>query len=74
MRKQASTISETTTKSNNPTTEEITSYNNNRKPLIIHISSFGGVSYSFNVAYGVGKSGVDRMARDMDMLFNTYYI
>ena len=37
-----------------------------RKPLIVHISSFGGVSYSFNVAYGVGKAGVDRMARDMN--------
>jgi dehydrogenase/reductase SDR family member 1 len=34
-------------------------------PLIVHISSFGGVSYSFNVAYGVGKAGVDKMARDM---------
>ena len=37
-----------------------------QKPLIVHISSFGGVSYSFNVAYGVGKAGVDRMARDMN--------
>lgn len=37
-----------------------------RKPLIVHISSFGGASYSFNVAYGVGKAGVDRMARDMN--------
>ena len=37
-----------------------------RKPLIVHISSFGGTSYSFNVAYGVGKAGVDRMARDMN--------
>ena len=34
-------------------------------PTIFHISSFGGASYSFNVAYGVGKAGVDRMARDM---------
>ena len=34
-------------------------------PMIVHISSFGGVSYSFNVAYGVGKAGVDRMASDM---------
>ena len=39
--------------------------NTNESPLIVHISSFGGVSYSFNVAYGVGKAGVDRMARDM---------
>jgi len=64
-----------------------------RRPLIAHISSFGGVSYSFNVAYGVGKvrasalsnpylspylipyltpasygvgkAGVDKMAKDM---------
>ena len=34
-------------------------------PLIVHISSFGAVSYSFNVAYGVGKAGVDKLARDM---------
>lgn len=33
--------------------------------MIFHISSFGGISYSFNVAYGVGKAGVDRMALDM---------
>jgi NAD(P)-dependent dehydrogenase (short-subunit alcohol dehydrogenase family) len=42
----------------------------NRKPMIIHISSFGGVSYSFNVAYGVGKAGVDRMAKDMQVLIH----
>jgi NAD(P)-dependent dehydrogenase (short-subunit alcohol dehydrogenase family) len=36
-----------------------------KTPLIVHISSFGGVSYSFNVAYGVGKAGVDKMAKDM---------
>jgi len=34
-------------------------------PLVAMISSFGGVSYTFNVAYGVGKAGVDRMAKDM---------
>jgi dehydrogenase/reductase SDR family protein 1 len=34
-------------------------------PLIVHVSSFGGVSYSFNVAYGAGKAGVDKLARDM---------
>ena len=36
-----------------------------KKPLIVMISSFGGISYSFNVAYGVGKAAVDRMATDM---------
>lgn len=35
------------------------------KGLVAHISSFGGASYQVNVAYGVGKAGVDRLARDM---------
>ncbi|KAI3385831.1 hypothetical protein SNEBB_000590 [Seison nebaliae] len=35
-----------------------------RSGLIVNISSFGGLSYVFNVAYGVGKSGVDRMTAD----------
>jgi dehydrogenase/reductase SDR family member 1 len=35
------------------------------RPLIVMISSFGGLTYTFNVAYGVGKAGVDRMAKDM---------
>ena len=35
------------------------------RPLIVMISSFGGLTYSFNVAYGVGKAGVDRMVQDM---------
>lgn len=34
-------------------------------PLIVHISSFGGTTYSFNAAYGVGKAAVDRLAKDM---------
>jgi dehydrogenase/reductase SDR family protein 1 len=33
--------------------------------LIVNVSSFGAKIYSVNVAYGVGKSGVDRMSRDM---------
>jgi dehydrogenase/reductase SDR family protein 1 len=32
--------------------------------LIINVSSFGGVRYLFNVAYGIGKAAVDRMAAD----------
>jgi dehydrogenase/reductase SDR family member 1 len=36
-----------------------------RPPLIVMISSFGGLTYSFNVAYGVGKAGVDRLVKDM---------
>lgn len=42
-----------------------TQSNQERSPLIVHISSFGGAVYCFNVAYGVGKAGVDRLARDM---------
>lgn len=34
-------------------------------PLIVLVSSFGGQSYTFNVAYGVGKAAVDRLAQDM---------
>lgn len=34
-------------------------------PTIINIGSFGGASYVFNTAYGVGKAGVDRLSRDM---------
>jgi len=33
--------------------------------LIVNVSSFGGGGYIFNVAYGVGKAAVDRMAKDM---------
>jgi len=33
--------------------------------LVANVSSFGGRSYQVNVAYGVGKAGVDRLARDM---------
>ena len=32
--------------------------------LIINVSSSGGLKYLFNVAYGVGKVGCDRMAAD----------
>jgi dehydrogenase/reductase SDR family member 1 len=39
------------------------------RPLIVMISSFGGLTYSFNVAYGVGKAGVDRMVKDMSIEF-----
>jgi dehydrogenase/reductase SDR family protein 1 len=35
------------------------------RPFIGMISSFGGMSYTFNVPYGVGKAGVDRLAKDM---------
>lgn len=35
------------------------------RPLVVMIGSFGGITYMFNVPYGVGKAGVDRMAKDM---------
>jgi dehydrogenase/reductase SDR family member 1 len=35
------------------------------RPLIIMISSFGGLNYTFNTPYGVAKAAVDRMAKDM---------
>nr|VZI07933.1 unnamed protein product [Spirometra erinaceieuropaei] len=38
---------------------------NQRPGLIINISSIGGLRYLFNVAYGVGKAAMDRMAADM---------
>lgn len=36
-----------------------------RRGLIVNTSSGGGVRYTFNVPFGVQKSGVDRMAKDM---------
>eukprot|EP00794_Sanderia_malayensis_P019122 gene19122-21039_t len=33
--------------------------------LIVNISSAGGLSYLFNIAYGIGKEANDRMAVDM---------
>jgi len=33
--------------------------------LIVNVSSFAGGGYQLDVAYGVGKAGVDRLARDM---------
>lgn len=33
--------------------------------LIVHISGYVGVTYTYNVIFGTCKSGLDRMARDM---------
>jgi len=41
------------------------SNNNASPPLICLVSSFGGKSYTFNVAYGVGKAAIDRLSLDM---------
>ena len=37
---------------------------NNKKGLIVNISSYGGWQFIFNVPYAVGKSACDRMATD----------
>lgn len=36
-----------------------------RAGLIVNISSSGAVSYAHNVAYGVGKAGLDKLTADM---------
>lgn len=36
-----------------------------QRGLICNISSWGGLAYIFNVAYGAGKSACDRLATDM---------
>lgn len=33
--------------------------------LIVIVSSSGGMGYLFNIAYGIGKSGCDRLAADI---------
>jgi NAD(P)-dependent dehydrogenase (short-subunit alcohol dehydrogenase family) len=43
-----------------------------RGGLIVNISSFAGATYIFNVAYGVGKAAVDRMAKDMAVELQPY--
>ena len=39
---------------------------NTPPPLVVLVSSFGGKAYTFNVAYGVGKAAIDRLASDMN--------
>ena len=36
-----------------------------KRGLVVNVSSFGAKIQAVNVAYGVGKAGVDRMTRDM---------
>jgi len=36
-----------------------------KRGLVVNVSSFGAKIRAVNVAYGVGKAGVDRMSRDM---------
>ena len=42
--------------------------------LIVNISSTGGLRYLFNVAYGVGKAGKDRMAADCAVELKKYNV
>lgn len=45
---------------------------NQPPPLVCLVSSFGGKSYTFNVAYGVGKAGIDRLSVDMSYQLKKY--
>jgi len=38
-----------------------------RRPLLCAVSSFGGVTYLFATAYGVGKAATDRLMRDLQV-------
>ncbi len=42
--------------------------------LIVNVSSAAGLGYFFDVAYGVGKAGVDRLAADMANELRDYNI
>ncbi|MCZ6708823.1 MAG: SDR family NAD(P)-dependent oxidoreductase [Gammaproteobacteria bacterium] len=45
-----------------------------RRGLIVNISSRGGDGYAFSTSYGVCKSGVDRMAQDMAVELKDYNV
>ncbi len=45
-----------------------------KQGLICTISSWGGLSYIFGVAYGAGKAACDRLAADMAIEFRPYNI
>lgn len=47
---------------------------NQQPPLVCLVSSFGGKSYTFNVAYGVGKAAIDRLSVDMSYQLGKYGI
>jgi len=42
-----------------------------KRGLIVNVGSFGGINYIFDVAYGVGKAAMDRMANDMAIELHT---
>ncbi len=45
-----------------------------RAGLIVNVSSSGATRYSGNVAYGVGKAGVDKLAADMAHQLRQYNV
>lgn len=45
-----------------------------KQGLIVNISSYGGQTYLFNVAYGVGKAALDRMAVDCGVELKKYNV
>jgi NAD(P)-dependent dehydrogenase (short-subunit alcohol dehydrogenase family) len=45
-----------------------------KQGIIFTISSWGGMSYIFNVPYGVGKSACDRLAADMAKELKQYNV
>jgi len=46
----------------------------NKSGLIVQVSSFGGVKYVFDVGYGVGKAGLDRLTADMAAELKPYNV
>ena len=46
----------------------------NKTGLIVQVSSFGGVQYLFDVGYGVGKAGLDRLTADMAAELKPYNV
>ena len=46
----------------------------NKAGLMVQVSSFGGVKYVFDVGYGVGKAGLDRLTTDMAAELKPYNV
>jgi dehydrogenase/reductase SDR family protein 1 len=46
----------------------------NKAGLMVQVSSFGGVKYAFDVGYGVGKAGLDRLTTDMAAELKPYNV
>jgi len=46
----------------------------NKTGLMVQVSSFGGVKYVFDVGYGVGKAGLDRLTADMAAELKPYNV